>query len=246
MDVHLLLSATIKVVKMEHKKKKITMGFALLLCAMVALVGVGYALAYQGSATTPVDPTSDEFIKVGITEKTGIFNGHTPAESQIYTVNTLNNGSTITVDSLKVGNNTATLVTGKYFVYSSAFSIANAKDGYESSVAGSISLSVLLSSGATTSGQAFEMAITNLNAGVLHPNGVSLLYTYKIGTDGNETILDLNNLPTVTLEAGTPVDVTFTAYVVYKMSVSTNDFDTGSFAIAGNSDVRFTFSVPTA
>lgn len=84
MDIHLPLSATIKVVKMEHKKKKITMGFALLVCAMVALVGVGYALAYQGSANTNIDDATGELVTVAIA-KTGF------TEGEIYTVDTSNN-----------------------------------------------------------------------------------------------------------------------------------------------------------
>ena len=242
MDVHLPLSATIKVVKMEHKKKKITMGFALLLCAMVALVGVGYALAYQGSATTPADNTQSEFIKVGIGSKTGIFDADAESlATKIYTVDTANNGTNIAVSNLKVGDDPAGLYTDKYFAYSGGFTLsADVEGSYRSSVAGSIPMTVTLSAGATTN--TFSMAVANLTAPVVNENGLSLVYTYKIGT-GAETVFDPASPTAITLTAGSPVDVLVKAYVVYKTSVPVGSISgILPFSVAGNAGVSFTFS----
>ena len=245
MAVNVLLSATIKVVKMEHKKTKITMGFALLVCAIVALVGVGYALAYQGSATTPVDDTSGELVTVGITEKTGIFAG--PSATSIYTVNTANDGTNVTVDALKKNGSATTPYTTGHFTFSDTPSDAftwvtgtPVAQGYASAVAGAVNLSVSQSADATA--HYCRMTITGLNAEQIHQYGMSLIYTYKIGT-GAETVLDGSTLD-LTLTAGTPLAVVITAYVVYNTYVEVANI--GSIVpltLADGSSVNFTVEV---
>ena len=103
---------------MKHKSIKISMSLALLVVAMVSLAGVGFALVYTGGAQTHIDDESGESIVVGIA-KDGFTDG------AIYTVNSLNNGTTVALSDLKV-NGSAASDSGKYFAYSSGFSLADA------------------------------------------------------------------------------------------------------------------------
>ena len=95
---------------MQKNKKKLSMSMALLVVAMISLVGVGFALAYTGGAQTHIDDESGEAITVGIAQ-TGFFDG------AIYTVNSLNNGTTVALSDLKM-NGTEQAASGKYFAYS--------------------------------------------------------------------------------------------------------------------------------
>lgn len=244
MAVNILLSATIKVVKMEHKKRKITMGFALLVCAMVALVGVGYALAYQGSATTPIDDTQGELITVGFNSApTGIFSESAPATST-FTVNTLNNGTNVTVNTLKENGSAKSEYNEGHFTYSeNAFTwvtgvpVAN---GYASAVAGAVSLSIKQSADASTDTDYFRMTVTGLNAEQKHEFGMSLIYTYKIG-DGDETVMSGTTVPGLVLTPNTAVNVVITAYVVYNTLVAVEHIgDITPLTLADGSSVTFT------
>lgn len=227
---------------MKHKATKISLGFTLLVCAMVSLVGVAFAVAYQGSASTPVDNTSSEFITVAFDgDKEGIFATTTPIGTKIYTVDTKNDGTNVTLSNLKVGDSVATLYTDKYFVYSGGnFTLSADEGAYKSSIAGKVPLEVTLSADATAT--TFSMSIFNLNAPITNENGMSLVYTYKIGT-GAETVFNPSSPPAISLTAGTPVDVVFSAYVVYKTSVPVaNMSGILPFSVDGNAEVSFTFS----
>lgn len=229
MDVHLPLSATIKVVNMEHKKKKITMGFALLVCAMVALVGVGYALAYQGSANTNIDDATGELVTVGIA-KTGFIDG------EIYTVDTSNNGTNVTVSNLKKTGETATPYSAGHFTYSDSDGFtwatgapadAPASGVYYASQVGQITLTINQTEGATATVCSLS-ATSSVAMPSPNENGLSLVYTYKVG-NGTETVFTPGTSSTVingALDLSDKVTVLVTAYVVYHSYVASDDIAT--------------------
>ena len=210
MDVHLPLSATIKVVKMEHKKKKITMGFALLLCAMVALVGVGYALAYQGSATINTNDTDSETITVALNNYSGFLAG-------TYTLDTSNNGTVVSLsdlekDEVDVSGN---LYTTKKFHYSDGFTLNTTDWGvsethYSAYAVGSVTATIRQTAGATATHVALSM--TGGPESAVNQYGFSLVYV--IGDTVYSTISD----EPVALSEGTAT-VTITAYLVYSETV---------------------------
>lgn len=225
---------------MKHKTTKISMGVTLLVCAMLSLAGVAFAIAYQGSATTPIDDTSGELVTVGITEKTGIF-GVTSSTS-VFTVNTSNDGTNVTVDALKKNGTTLPSYEAGHFTYSDAFTWvtgAPVEHGYASAVAGSVSLSATQSADENTTTDYFRMTIVGLNATQTHPYGMSLIYTYKIGT-GTETVMDGTTF-SLALTPGTPVSVVVTAYVVYNTYVAVGNIgQITPLALADGSTVSFT------
>lgn len=245
MDVHLPLSATIKVVNMEHKKKKITMGFALLLCAMVALVGVGYALAYQGSAIIDNDDTNSETITValGDGEYVNFLEGQ-------YTLNTSNNGTTVTLNGLKNGNtviNDNELYTAKKFHYDadevSKF-VLNTTDWadethYSAYEVGSVTATIKQTAGATATNVVLGM--TGGPASAVNQYGFSLVYV--IGDDVYATV---SNVP-VTLNNG-EASVTITAYLVYSETVPTGSIESISAytMTAGNIEITASASTPVS
>lgn len=247
MDVHLPLSATIKVVKMEHKKKKITMGFALLLCAMVALVGVGYALAYQGSANTNIDDATGELVTVGIA-KTGFTDG------EIYTVDTSNNGTNVTVSNLKKTGETATPYNEGHFTYSAgeftwatgAPAVSPASGVYYASKVGQITLTINQTEGATATVCSLS-ATSSVAMPSYNENGLSLVYTYKVG-NGTETVFTPGTSSTViddALNLTNEVTVLVTAYVVYHSYVASGSIATIVPFTLPNATLTFTVDAST-
>ena len=220
MDVHLPLSATIKVVNMEHKKKKITMGFALLVCAMVALVGVGYALAYQGSAIIDNDATNSETITVALGD--GEYDANF-LEGQ-YTLNTSNNGTTVTLNGLKKGDtviNNNQLFTDKKFHYSGGFTLSNDdwaqnEVHYSAYEVGHVTATIKQTADATATH--VTLGMTGGPASAVNQYGFSLVYVTSLGDTVYQTI---SNVP-VTLTEGT-ASVTITAYLVYSETVPTEN-----------------------
>ena len=86
------------------------------------------------------------------------------------------------------------------------------------------------------------MNIAGLNAEQINQYGMSLIYTYKVGT-GTEAVLDGSTLD-LTLTAGTPLAVVITAYVVYNTYVEVANI--GSIVpltLADGSSVSFTVEV---
>ena len=213
MDVHLPLSATIKVVNMEHKKKKITMGFALLLCAMVALVGVGYALAYQGSAIITTNETDSETITVALDDYSGFLDG-------TFTLNSVNDGTNVELNTLKKGTTDVSgqLYTAKKFHYNAGAFALNTTDWgvsethYSAYEVGSVTATIRQITSATATNVALSM--TGGPASAVNQYGFSLVYV--IGDDVYATVSDVS----VTLTSGS-ASVTVTAYLVYSETVPT-------------------------
>lgn len=220
MDVHLPLSATIKVVKMEHKKKKITMGFALLLCAMVALVGVGYALAYQGSATTPTGDTGSDIITVDLTKS-----GFTGTLFTVDTVNDTTNNAGVTLSSLRYDGTNLVPASGEslpvmsslHFKYSGgAFTLVDSYDvgdpTYSCAKVGSVTATIYEETVSASS--KVNLAISGAQAPDVNQYGLSFVYVYNnavydpynAGADATISNLDIHT---------GSVSVTLDAYVVY-------------------------------
>lgn len=237
MDVHLPLSATIKVVNMEHKKKKITMGFALLVCAMVALVGVGYALAYQGSATNPVSPASGETITVSVDDNTGIFASPAVGKS-IYTLNTVNDGNKFTLNTLNVGGSAVTgeiydndhKIDDSYtFKYTTTLVLnddayGDSEKHYSAYEVGSITIFVRQTEGATAT--AVTLSVTGVPSAQVHQYGMSLVYVKDdaVVTPGS---INLN------MATDNEQEVTLKAYLVWSETVPVASYDSiSAFSIA--------------
>lgn len=238
MDVHLLLSATIKVVNMEHKKKKITMGFALLLCAMVALVGVGYALAYQGSATNPVSPVSGETITVSVNDNTGIFASPAVGTS-IYTLNTINNGTNFTLNTLKVGggavpgtiyDNDHKIDDSYTFKYTTTLVLnddayGDSEKHYSAYEVGSITIVVRQTEGATATD--VTLSITDVPSAQVHQYGMSLVYVK------DDAVVTPGSINLDMATGGNEQEVTLKAYLVWSETVPVASYDSiSAFSIA--------------
>lgn len=229
---------------MKHKTTKISMGVTLLVCAMVSLVGVAFAIAYQGSATTPIDDTQGELVTVGFNSApTGIFS-ESSAPATTFTVNTLNDGTNVTVNTLKKNGSAESEYDAGHFTYSdSAFTWvtgAPVANGYASAVAGAVSLSVKQSADASTTTDYFRMTVTGLNTEQKHEFGMSLIYTYKIG-DETETVMSGTTIPGLVLTPNSAVTVVITAYVVYNTHVAVEHIgDIIPLTLADGSSVTFT------
>ena len=262
MDVQLPLSATIKVVKMEHKKKKITMGFALLVCAMVALVGVGYALAYQGSATVPVKDTSAETLTVSVSNNTGIFASSDSPSSYAYAVNTENNGEVFTLSGLTLTNGSdsltpSTIMNGEtpmYFHYSDGHIVLDStaysegETHYVAYEVGSAKVSIRQTPDATVVDNSTQttvaLSITNAPSTVEHQYGFSLVYVKDnaLYSYGNQNVI-----LTGTEHGEKTASLTMKAYLIYSETVPVGSYDSiTGISIAPGSPITFTASVPSA
>lgn len=240
MDVHLPLSATIKVVNMEHKKKKITMGFALLVCAMVALVGVGYALAYQGSATVTTDNGGAETIVVAIADD----NGYQHRISGTYTVNTLNDGTDIDLSNLlKNGGSAGSEYTTKYFKYNPAvvtpspadacFTLVDSDQGYTAYEVASIPVTVKQTTGAT----ATNVTLTMGGGADAVINQYGLSFVWVIG----DTVLNSIDGHVENLDMSTgQADVVLKAFVIYSDSVPVALYGSISAFTLASGSITFT------
>lgn len=220
--------------KMKHKK--LSMSVALLVVAMFSLVGVGFAIAYTGAAQTHIDDESGEAITVGIA-KDGFTDG------AIYTVNTLNNGTTVALSDLKK-DGTAASASGKYFQYSAgAFSLANADQGYGSTVAGTVTLTVTQTTGATANN--YAMAISGTQAPVINQYGLSLVWTYKIGDAAETVFTPSGGIPGIDPSSGA-VTVVVNAYVVYSASVPVANIGSIQAFTLADGDMTFTVTASTS
>lgn len=226
----------------NNRKKKLSMTSALLVVAMISLVGVGFALSYSGSAVTNIPNESSEYVTVDYT-KTGF-------DSAVYTVNTSNNGTNVTLNTLTkwVGNvSTAQSDASTKFNYvsgeSPAFEITTGETIYHSAVAGSVSLSIAKSDGATA--DTFSLSITGAQAPLTHQYGLSLVWTYKIGTGTEMILVPASGISTLDLSSG-PVTVLIQAYVVYSGTVNHDNIgDISPFTLTGG-DVTFTVNASKA
>lgn len=224
----------------NNKKKKLSMTSALLVVAMISLVGVGFALQYTGSAVTHIDDETSEFITVGIA-KTGFTDG------AIYTVNTRNDGTNVALSDLKANGSATTAYTTGHFTYAdSNFTWVTGSpvaNGYASAVAGTVTLTLTQTSGATADN--YTMTIEGAQAPVIHQYGLSFVWTYKVGT-GTETVFNpATSVPSVDLSSGA-VTVVITAYVVYSTQVGVANIGSiTNFTLAEN-DVTFTVEASTS
>ena len=211
---------------MNKKHKAISMGSTLLVVAMLSLVGVGFAITYTGSATVNTAPNSAEYVTVSATS--------TLAEG-IYTVNTVNNGSSFSLSDLKfwdVDDNvsTPTLVSSKHFEYEAgAFSLVNSApvaNGYESAVAGTVTISI--DKPVDSSTNTVNLTVSGMNAPVINQYGLSMVYTYTI--DGVEEVCAPNTTKAIPMDAVATKSVVLTAYVVYS---SVANGPVSAFSMAG-------------
>lgn len=215
---------------MENKKRKAAIPFALLVVAMVFIAGDVVALAYSGSAQTHIDDSSSELITLGIS-KEGFTDG------AVYTVDTVNDGTNVALSSLKANGSAATL-SDKHFAYSGGFSLSDSDSGYKSAVAGTISLTVTQSEGATA--QNYTMSVSGAQSPAVNQYGLSFIWTYKIGT-GTETVFNPSDGIAGIDPSSGPVAVIVNAYVVYSESVPVADI--GSIGAFTLTDANVTFTV---
>ncbi len=226
MAVNVLLSATKKVVKMEHKKTKITMGFALLVCAVVALAGVSYAL--MGQAVINNQKADSDLIVVDLDKYNGFIEG-------TYTVDTLNNGTTVTLSNIqKNGGSAGSLYTDKYFQYSAgAFTLVTGESqGYSAVEAGSVE--VTITEKTVSTGSKVDLTITGTQSAVVNQYGISFVWVY----DGQvfDPSTGISNLD---IHTGS-VSVTLKAYVVYSNSVPHENI--GSIGVFNLASANISFS----
>ena len=163
---------------MQNKKRKTSVGFALLVVAMISLVGVGFALNYSGSAVTTIPDESSEYITMNVA-KSNTFN------TGVYTVDSLNEGSYVTVSNLELGETSATMYTAGHFTYADGFTwVTGAPAGspasgvYYASVVGSYTLTIRQPATATATD--VDLSISNILAPVVNQYGLSLVYTKQV------------------------------------------------------------------
>lgn len=211
---------------MEKKKKYGRSSFALLAIAMISLVGVGFALAYTGSAENTDNEMSGEAITVELSSYTQFLTGE-------YTVNTVNNGTAITLSSLQKDGAAATLYTDNYFKYQAgAFVLDDADQGYAAAEAATITVTLRQTDGATADD--VDLTITGAQASVVNQYGISFVYVY----DG-EIVDPDDGIQDIDMSSGTAT-IVLKAYVIYSKSVPVaNIGDIAGFALA-NADITFT------
>lgn len=221
----------IKGVKMEHKKKYGFSGFALLTIAIVSLVGVGFAVAYSGSAVNTDNEMSGEAVTVGLSSYSNFLAGQ-------YSVNTSNNGTNVTLSGL-AKDGTPLSDGSVYFKYENgAFSVvADADPGYGAVEAATITVTLTQTVNATATD--IDLTITGAQASVMNQYGISFVYVY----DG-QVFDPSTGIQNVTLTSGT-ASLVLKAYVIYSKVVPTTSISSiTGFALA-NADVTFTATAST-
>lgn len=216
---------------MEHKKKYGFSGFALLTIAIVSLVGVGFAVAYEGSAVNTNNEMSGEAVTVELSSYQNFLAGQ-------YSVNTSNNGTAVTLSGL--AKDGTTLSDGSvYFEYENgAFSVvADADSGYGAVEAATITVTLNQTNGAKATD--VDLAITNAQASVVNQYGISFVYVY------NGQVFDPSTgIQNIDLSSGT-ASLVLKAYVIYSKSVPiANIGDIAGFALA-NANITFTATAST-
>ena len=227
---------------MQNKKRKTSVGFALLVVAMISLVGVGFALQYSGSATINNQSATGEAVTVDLDKYSGFIAG-------AYTVNTSNDGTTISLTNLaKNGTTVDPLYTAKVFKYeSSNFTLVDSYGGsdrhYGAAEVGSIQVTIRQTANATTS-TPVVLSITGNQAPVVNADGLSFVYVI------DNTVIDPATPINVTLtgESGTAktASVTLKAYVVYSESVDHVNINSITAFNLANSNIVFTATVGSA
>lgn len=220
----------IKGVKMEHKKKYGFSGFALLTIAIVSLVGVGFAIAYTGSAVNTDNEMSGEAVTVELSSYQNFLAGQ-------YSVNTSNNGTNVTLSGL-AKDGTALSDGSVYFKYEGgAFSVADADSGYGAVEAATITVTLTQTENATATD--IDLAITGAQASVVNQYGISFVYVYN-----GQVFNPSTGIQNITLTSGT-ASLVLKAYVIYSKVVGIDDIDDiRGFALA-NANVTFTATAST-
>lgn len=205
----------LEVKKMEHKVSKISMSSALLVVAMISLVGVGFAITYSGSATTDTTPSSGETITV-TASKTGF-------EGGIYTLDSANDGTNFALsnpqrwDSVSDTTGDAVSLASKYFAYSAgAFSLTDVASGYKCAQIGQITVGLKQTDGAQAN--AVTLTTSGAETGTANQYGMSLVYTYSVNGGTETVVADPNTAQAVAMTSGSG-SVVLTAYLVYSESV---------------------------
>lgn len=221
----------IKGVKMEHKKKYGFSGFALLTIAIVSLVGVGFAVAYEGSAVNKNNEMSGEAVTVGLSSYSNFLAGE-------YSVNTSNNGTNVTLSDLKKDGG-ETSPASIFFKYeNSAFSVADADSGYVAVEAATITVNLKQTDGAKATD--IDLAITGAQASEVNQYGISFVYVYN-----NEVFNPADGIQNIALSNGT-ASLVLKAYVLYSQVVDTNEIgNIKGFALESR-DITFTATASSA
>lgn len=214
-----------------QKKTHAKFGVTLLVASMLALVGVGFALAYTGSATNTDNDTSSELITVGLSSYSEFLTGD-------YTVDTVNNGTAITLSGLEKDGSAATLYTAKYFKYQDgAFTVVNADNGYSAALVGTITVTITQPTTATATD--VDLTISGAPAASVRQYGMSLVYVM------DDTVFDPSaGIQDIDMSSGS-ASYTINAYVVYSNSVPTASIASiGVFSLSSPT-ITFTASAAT-
>lgn len=220
-----------KGVKMEHKKKYGFSGFALLTIAIISLVGVGFAVAYQGSAVNTDNEMSGEAITVELSSYSSFLAGQ-------YSVNSSNNGTNVTLSDLQK-DGAATSLASIFFKYEGGeFSVADSDQGYAAVEAGTITVSLKQTDGAVAND--VDLTIVGAQDAVANQYGISFVYVY----DG-EVFDPADGIQNVTLTSGA-ASLVLKAYVIYSKSVPTTSIgEIKGFALE-DADITFTATASSA
>lgn len=230
----------IKGVKMEHKKKYGFSGFALLTIAIVSLVGVGFAVAYEGSAVNKNNEMSGEAITVELLDSSddGFYSNFLAGQ---YSVNTSNNGTNVTLSGL--AKDGSTLSDGSvYFKYEDVdggkFSVADTDSGYGAVEVAALTVKLTQTDGAKATD--VDLAIANAQASEVNQYGISFVYVYN-----NQVFNPADGIQNIALSNGT-ASLVLKAYVIYSKSVPIDNIGgiTG-FALA-NANITFTATASSA
>lgn len=223
-----------KGVKMEHKKKYGFSGFALLTIAIISLVGVGFAVAYQGSAENTDNEMSGGAVTVGLSSYSKFLAGE-------YSVKTSNDGTNVTLSDLQKDGGDPLTPGNVYFKYENGkFSVADAESGKDYAAVEAATITVMITKTDGVDATSVNLAIAHAQASSEHQYGISFVYVYN-----NEVFNPANGIQNIDLTSGS-ASLVLKAYVIYSKSVPVaNIGDITGFALA-NADVTFTATASSA
>ena len=212
---------------MQNKKFKGVGSFALLALAMVSLVGVGFAVAYTGSASITDNSADGQTVTVDLTTYNGFIAGS-------YAVSSVNDGTAITLSDLQKDDADAVLDDMEFAWDGSKFVLAGeGVDDYDCSIVGEVTVTVRQ---VGASAAVIPLTIEGAQDAQENQYGLSFLYVY------NGQIFDPADGLDVEMTDGVGT-ATVTAYVVYSKSVPYDNIeDIAGFTLA-NSTITFTASV---
>lgn len=217
---------------MQQKKTHAKFGLTLLVASMLTLVGVGFAVTYSGSAVNTDNETSGELITVGLSSYTAFLSG-------VYTVDTSNDGTDITLTNLEKDGSAATLYTAKYFAYSGGeFSVVGSAGDYSAAEVGTITVTITQPTTATATD--VDLTITGAPVSVVNQYGLSLVYVM------GDTVIDPSDgIQDIDMSSGS-VSYTIKAYVVYSNTVPVASIASIGVYDLPSSAITFTATAATA